>query len=291
MDHIVINKTVAKEYGINIAIILNNFVFWDSINKANKSNYHLRDGKYWIYYSYKSLAEHLEILTERQVQVAITKMLEEGLIELSTVNYNQSKFDKTAWYSLTEKALSFFARPTQQNVTSTLTPEVTPTQQNVTTIPDGNHRENTNGNHLAAPAHGNVNAIPASPNIRPNLKIKIPDDMREAAYTAWLEMIQQKNMQFTKYELMAIKAYAYSKPNKPMHEIESDLYLLEKWVLLGKDIEDSLRRSLTTRSLIEPRVRVETDAKNNRIYNIDTLNVIRQNQLDREKAQKSVNSN
>ena len=68
-----------------------------------------------------------------------------------------------------------------------------------------------------------------------------------------------------------------------MHEIESDLYLLEKWVLLGKDIEDSLRRSLTTRSLIEPRVRVETDAKNNRIYNIDTLNVIRQNQLDREK--------
>ena len=192
MDHIVINKTVAKEYGINISIILNNFVFWDSINKANKSDYHLRDGKYWIYYSHKSLSEHLEILTERQVQVAITKMLEEGLIELSTVNYNQSKFDKTAWYSLTEKGLSFFVSPTQHNVTSKHTPEVTPTQHNVTTIPDGNHRENTNGNHLAAPAHGNVNAVPASPNIRPNLKIKISDDIRDSAYTAWLEIINRK---------------------------------------------------------------------------------------------------
>lgn len=285
MDHIVINKTVAKEYGINISIILNNFVFWDSINKANKSDYHLRDGKYWIYYSHKSLSEHLEILTERQVQVAITKMLEEGLIELSTVNYNQSKFDKTAWYSLTEKGLSFFVSPTQHNVTSKHTPEVTPTQHNVTTIPDGNHRENTNGNHLAAPAHGNVNAIPASPNIRPNLKIKISDDIRDSAYTAWLEIINRKKMEFTEYEMMAIKAYAYSKPNLPMHEIESNLYLLDKWLCEGKDVEDSLRQSLSTRSLIKPGLRVAFDSKNNRILSVETLNVVRQNQLAREKSQ------
>ncbi len=285
MDHIVINKTVAKEYGINISIILNNFVFWDSINKANKSDYHLRDGKYWIYYSHKSLSEHLEILTERQVQVAITKMLEEGLIELSTVNYNQSKFDKTAWYSLTEKGLSFFVSPTQHNVTSKHTPEVTPTQHNVTTIPDGNHRENTNGNHLAAPAHGNVNAIPASPNIRPNFKIQVSDDVRDSAYTAWLEIINRKKMEFTEYELMAIKAYAYSKPNLPMHEIESNLYLLDKWLCEGKDVEDSLRQSLSTRSLIKPGLRVAFDSKNNRILSVETLNVVRQNQLAREKAQ------
>lgn len=286
MDHIVINKTVAKEYGINISIILNNFVFWDSINKANKSDYHLRDGKYWIYYSHKSLSEHLEILTERQVQVAITKMLEEGLIELSTVNYNQSKFDKTAWYSLTEKGLSFFVSPTQHNVTSKHTPEVTPTQHNVTTIPDGNHRENTNGNHLAAPAHGNVNAVPASPNIRPNLKIKISDDIRDSAYTAWLEIINRKKMEFTEYEMMAIKAYAYSKPNLPMHEIESNLYLLDKWLYEGKDVEDSLRQSLSTRSLIKPGLRVAFDSKNNRILSVETLNVVRQNQLAREKSQR-----
>lgn len=285
MDHIVINKTVAKEYGINISIILNNFAFWDSINKANKSDYHLRDGRYWIYYSHKSLAEHLEILTERQVQVAITKMLDEGLIELSTVNYNQSKFDKTAWYSLTEKGLSFFVSPTQLNVTSKHTPEVTPTQHNVTTIPDGNHRENTNGNHLAAPAHGNVNAVPASPNIRPNLKIKISDDIRDSAYTAWLEIINRKKMEFTEYEMMAIKAYAYSKPNLPMHEIESNLYLLDKWLYEGKDVEDSLRQSLSTRSLIKPGLRVAFDSKNNRILSVETLNVVRQNQLAREKSQ------
>jgi hypothetical protein len=289
MDHIVITKSVAKEYGINIAIILSNFAFWDSINKANKSEYHLRDGRYWIYYSHKSLAEHLEILTERQVQIAITKMLEEELIELSNVNYNQSKFDKTAWYSLTNKGLSFFVSPTQHNVTSKNTPEVTPTQHNVTTIPDGNHRETSNGNHLAAPAHGNVNAIPASPNIRPNLKIKISDDIREAAHFAWLDLISQKQMEFTEFELMAIKAYSYSKPNLPMHEIESNLYLLDKWSLEGLDIENSLRQSLSTRSLIKPTMRIEYDSRKNRIYNIEDINRIRKNQIERDKTQKSEN--
>ena len=92
-------------------------------------------------------------------------------------------------------------------------------------------------------------------------------------------------MEFTEYEMMAIKAYAYSKPNLPMHEIESNLYLLDKWLYEGKDVEDSLRQSLSTRSLIKPGLRVAFDSKNNRILSVETLNVVRQNQLAREKSQ------
>lgn len=285
MDHIVIKKSVAKEYGINIAIILSNFAFWDSINKANKSEYHFRDGKYWIYYSHKSLAEHLDILSERQVQIAITKMLEEDLIELSTVNYNQSKFDKTAWYSLTKKGLSFFVDTTQHNVASKNTPEVTPTQHNVTPIPNGNHRENTNSNQFsAAPAHGNINSVPASPNIKPNFKSRTSDDMREIAWEAWQEMIKQKRIPFTEFELDAIKTYAYSKPTMPAFEIESNLKLLDKWALEGLDIENSIRQSLSTKALIRPTMRKEHDSKGNRIYHIEQLNNIRNHQINIEQT-------
>lgn len=283
MDYLTLNKTVAKEYGINIALILNNFVFWDSINKSNKDEYHLRDGKFWIYYSHKKLADHLEVLTERQVQVAINKMIEEGLIEVSQINYNQSKFDKTAWYSLTQKSLLFFARPMQHNVASDDTQTQPPMQHNVTPIPDGNHRENPNSNHFsAAPAHGNINATPASPNIRPNFKSRTSDDMREAAWSAWQETIKQKKIPFTEFELGAIKAYAYSKPTMQAFEIESNLTLLDKWAIEGLDIENSLRQSLSTKALIRPAMRIETDSRNNRIYGIEQLNNIRNSQIQRE---------
>ena len=74
-----------------------------------------------------------------------------------------------------------------------------------------------------------------------------------------------------------------------MHEIESNLYLLDKWSLEGLDIENSLRQSLSTRSLIKPTMRIEYDSRKNRIYNIEDINRIRKNQIERDKTQKSEN--
>lgn len=296
MNYLILNKTVAQKFGINIALILNDFVYWDGINKANKSAYHYRDGKYWIYYSCKSLAEHLGseeledgtveyVVTPRQIQTAIDKMINDGLIEVSEKNYNQSKFDQTKWYSVTEKGLSFFVTSIQQNVKYRLDKTGNSIQQNVRPIPNDNHKDNTNDNHFsAAPAHGNINATPASPNIRPNFKSRTSDDMREIAWIAWQETIKQKKIPFTEFELGAIKAYAYSKPTMPAFEIESNLTLLDKWAIEGLDIENSLRQSLSTKALIRPTMRKEHDSKGNRIYHPEQLNNIRNNQINIEQT-------
>lgn len=283
MDYIPVKVSVAKIYGINIAIILSNFSFWDKINKSNKSEYHFRNGKWWVYYSCKSLSETLEVLSERQCETALPKMIAAGLIEVAEDNYNRTKFDQTKWYSITEKGLSFFVPSIPQNVESTSHKSVDSIPQNVEPIPNSNHRENPNSNHFsAAPAHGNINATPASPNIRPNFKSRTSDDMREAAWSAWQETIKQKKIPFTEFELGAIKAYAYSKPTMQAFEIESNLTLLDKWAIEGLDIENSLRQSLSTKALIRPAMRIETDSRNNRIYGIEQLNNIRNSQIQRE---------
>lgn len=132
--------------------------------------------------------------------------------------------------------------------------------------------------------HGNVNAVPVPQNaVRPNLKINVSTDARELAHQAWLTMIATRKISFTKFELAAIKAYAYSKPHLPPHEIDSCISLLEKWALEGKDIEDCLRQSLSTRTLIKPTMRIEHDSRKNRIYDPEQLNFIRQQQINQEK--------
>ena len=45
---------IAKKYGINCAVLLNNICFWIEKNRANEKNFH--DGKYWTYNTKKSIS-------------------------------------------------------------------------------------------------------------------------------------------------------------------------------------------------------------------------------------------
>lgn len=119
MEFLSFKTKVARRYDTNIAIILFDFQHWDDINKKNQDQYHFKDGRYWIYYSYKSLSDHFEeALSPRKCQLALEKMVQEGLIVVSDKNYNKSKFDKTLWYSLTEKGINDGDEPIEQNVKS-----------------------------------------------------------------------------------------------------------------------------------------------------------------------------
>lgn len=91
---------IAKKYGINQAIILNHLGFLIEKNRANDKHYH--DGKYWAYTSKKAFSELLPYMTERQISYALDKLEKEGLIIKG--NYNESHYDRTLWYSLTQKS-------------------------------------------------------------------------------------------------------------------------------------------------------------------------------------------
>ena len=93
---------LAKEYGVNCAILLANFEYWINKNKANETNFY--DGRYWTFNSKKAFAELFPYLGEKQIRSALDKLINEGLI--MTGNYNASAYDRTLWYAFTEKGES-----------------------------------------------------------------------------------------------------------------------------------------------------------------------------------------
>ena len=98
MDHS-FNIEVAKELGIAPAVILNNMDWWIEKNKANEKHFH--DGYYWTYNSRKAYVLQFPYLTERQIEYALKKLIDEGYI--ITGNYNKASFDRTLWYAITKK--------------------------------------------------------------------------------------------------------------------------------------------------------------------------------------------
>lgn len=97
---------VAKEYGVNAAIIFQNLAYWIEHNRANETNFH--DGRYWTYNSVKAFAKLFPYLTDKQIRGALKKLEDGGMILFG--NYNRSAYDRTRWYALAEKGLSIYTK-------------------------------------------------------------------------------------------------------------------------------------------------------------------------------------
>lgn len=95
---------VAKAYGIPAAVLLKNLYFWIEKNRANGVNYY--DGHYWTYNSKKAFTDLFPYMTARQIEYALQKLIDDGLI--ITGNYNKLAYDRTLWYAITKKGYSIF---------------------------------------------------------------------------------------------------------------------------------------------------------------------------------------
>lgn len=91
---------IAQEYGIEAAILLNHIHFWVIKNEANEK--HFYDGYYWTYNSHAAFSKLFPYMNQRQIKYQLSQLQEKGLI--LTGNYNKNAFDRTTWYTLTQKA-------------------------------------------------------------------------------------------------------------------------------------------------------------------------------------------
>lgn len=91
---------VAQLVGTNAAVLLENIAHWCEHNAANHSNLH--EGHYWTYNSTKAFAELFPYMTVNVIRTSLKKLKDAELI--LTGNYNKSAYDRTTWYTLTEKA-------------------------------------------------------------------------------------------------------------------------------------------------------------------------------------------
>ena len=93
------NITIAKKYGLEEAILLENIYFWCKKNEANGK---LTNGKPWTYNSIKAFNQLFDYLTPAKISRALKNLEEKGLLEVG--NFNSNSYDRTKWYCITDTA-------------------------------------------------------------------------------------------------------------------------------------------------------------------------------------------
>ena len=89
---IMIQPTLVMKLGINQAIIIQQVHYWLVTSP------HVKDGKRWIYNTYKDWQKQLPFWSERTIMRTFLALEKEGY--LISANYNRMKLDKTKWYSI-----------------------------------------------------------------------------------------------------------------------------------------------------------------------------------------------
>ena len=97
------NTDIAKDCGIEEAILLHNFHFWLSKNAANEKHFH--DGLYWFYNSKKAFVDLFPYMNETKIFRSIKNLEERGFVVKG--NYNADKWDRTNWYAITKLGLTY----------------------------------------------------------------------------------------------------------------------------------------------------------------------------------------
>ena len=100
---------LAKIYGVNEAILLNNIAFWVVKNKANKQNYF--EGRYWTFNSVKAYSDLFPYLSASTIKRALKHLKDEGII--MTGNFNNDQHNRTNFYTLTEKGIALVSNRTE----------------------------------------------------------------------------------------------------------------------------------------------------------------------------------
>lgn len=97
----VFDGEIAKKYGVDEAIFLQNLLFWIAKNKAN--NRHEYNGRYWTYNSQEALMELFSFWTRNQIRRIIASLLNKGAI--ITDQHLDKRSHNMTWYAVSDTAL------------------------------------------------------------------------------------------------------------------------------------------------------------------------------------------
>lgn len=93
------NEDVAKAYGVENAIMIQNIAFWVYQNKEAGRNFN--QGRYWTYNTVESFAVLYSFWTYSQVRRILKNCVDQGA--LFEGNFNQKKYDRTKWYTVSDE--------------------------------------------------------------------------------------------------------------------------------------------------------------------------------------------
>ncbi|BAQ10875.1 hypothetical protein OXB_2404 [Bacillus sp. OxB-1] len=165
---LLILPSLAKQVGLNEAVILQQLHFRSLISKNHK------DGHVWVYKTYEEWREEFPFWSERTIKRTMRKLEEEGYV-ISTSAYNRMKTDRTKWYRID------YAKC--QMVSGEFVP------LSGAECPDGEGQVGTNRNDNLAPQ----DCDKLSPPITKELKRKLKKDKSETSLDVISEIIHYLN--------------------------------------------------------------------------------------------------
>lgn len=95
------NGEIAKTYGIDGAVFIQNLYLWILKNKANGR--HFYEGKNWTYNSISAFTELFPFWSKKQIERLIKKLENDGAIKVG--NFNENPLDRTRWFTLSEEII------------------------------------------------------------------------------------------------------------------------------------------------------------------------------------------
>jgi uncharacterized phage protein (TIGR02220 family) len=89
---LLIIPSLALKLGLNEAVVLQQIHYW------LEGSQHQKDGRKWVYNTYKEWQAQLPFWSESTIKRTIKSLEQQGY--LISANYNRSKLDQTKWYSI-----------------------------------------------------------------------------------------------------------------------------------------------------------------------------------------------
>ena len=212
--------SVAKEVGVDGAIMLENLNYWIIVNKSKQKEDHFHDGEYWTFSTKKGFSELFPFWTERQVRRILDNLIKDGYIK--TGNYNKLSFDRTLWYTLTEKGWLLFGimqktEPSNDNgQNSPMTSD-----RNVQTIPYNKPNNKTNNNTTKEPRHkyGEFKNVLLSDKDLEKLKAEYGEELVEKYIKKMDEWIELNGRRYKNYYL-ALRQWMNKEVSKKQEKVE-----------------------------------------------------------------------
>ena len=94
------------DFGLDSAVFLDSIAYWLKTNANNKQPRNYREGRYWTYNTLDALHGMFPGWSKDTIRGIIRKCVKNGLLIVG--NFNKKKYDRTCWYSLTDKAIEYY---------------------------------------------------------------------------------------------------------------------------------------------------------------------------------------
>jgi hypothetical protein len=105
------NSNIAKEYGVDEAVFIQNIFYWINHNEANGR--HFYQERYWTYNTKNAFAKLFPFWTYAQVRNIIKKLMEKNVLLVG--NFNENSWDKTSWFSLSDEVVEMLKNDVNTN--------------------------------------------------------------------------------------------------------------------------------------------------------------------------------